>query len=42
MLVPIVLTILPFDGIADMIEQSAIASFLHNSNIFLKLIPGTL
>jgi Colicin V production protein. len=41
MLVPIVLTVLPFDGIADMIENSAIASFLHNSNIFLKLIPGT-
>ena len=41
MLVPIVLTVLPFDVIEEMINSSAMASFLHGSNIFLKLIPGT-
>lgn len=41
MIVPIVLTVLPFDAIEEMISSSAIASFLHTSNIFLKLIPGT-
>lgn len=40
MLVPIVLTILPFEAIAEIISNSAIASFLHRSNIFLKMIPG--
>ncbi len=41
MLVPIVLTVLPFDVIEELISKSAIASFLHKSNIFFKLIPGT-
>lgn len=41
MVVPIVLTVLPFDAIEEMISSSAMASFLHTSNIFLKLIPGT-
>ena len=41
MLVPIVLTVLPFDVIEELISKSAIASFLHRSNIFFKLIPGT-
>ena len=40
MVVPILLTVLPFDSIETMITESAMASFLHTSNIFLKLIPG--
>lgn len=40
MIVPIVLMVLPFDAIEEMISKSAIASFMHSSNIFLKLIPG--
>ena len=42
MVVPIVLTVLPFDAIEEMISSSAIASFLHGSNFLLKLIPGTI
>ena len=42
MIVPAVLTVLPFDVIEEMINSSAMASFLHRSNIFLKKIPGTL
>ena len=41
MIVPIVLVILPFDAIEELITASKIANFLHRSNMFLKLIPGT-
>lgn len=40
MAVPILLTVLPFDSIETMISESAMASFLHTSNFFLKFIPG--
>ena len=42
MVIPIVLTVLPFDQIEELITASAMASFLHRSNIFLKLLPGTI
>lgn len=42
MVVPIVLVVLPFDAIEELITASKIANFLHRSNVFLKLIPGTL
>ncbi len=41
MIVPIVLVVLPFDAIEELITASKIANFLHRSNMFLKLIPGT-
>ena len=40
MLMPIILTVLPFDAIEQLISSSAIASFFYQSNILLKLIPG--
>lgn len=40
MLMPIILTVLPFDAIEQLVSSSAIASFFYQSNILLKLIPG--
>lgn len=42
MITPVVLTVLPFDQIQDMITNSTLASFLYNSNLLLRLIPGVL
>lgn len=42
MITPAVLTVLPFDQIQDMITNSTLASFLYNSNLLLRLIPGVL
>ncbi len=40
MLVPLVLTILPFPDIQNYIEDSAFGNFFYNSNFLLGLIPG--
>ena len=40
MLCPIILTILPFDGISDLIEGSKLARFFYYSNFLLALTPG--
>ena len=40
-LVPIVLTVLPFDGINEMLESSFFAPFFYHSNFFLAIMPGT-
>lgn len=40
MMIPIVLTILPFDQIKELMESSMIASFFYHSNLLLRLIPG--
>lgn len=42
MVTPVILTVLPFDQIQDMLTNSALASFLYNSNLILRLIPGVL
>ena len=42
MITPVVLTVLPFDQIQDMLTSSTLASFLYNSNLLLRLIPGVL
>lgn len=39
-LVPIVLTVLNFDAVREMVETNAIASFFHNKNLILMIIPG--
>lgn len=41
MLVPFVLTVLPFPAIADYVDQSTFGLFLYKSNFLLSLIPGT-
>lgn len=40
MVCPIVLTVLPFDFVSDLVENSKLASFFYNSNFLLGLIPG--
>ncbi|MBO6060519.1 MAG: hypothetical protein J6P98_00175 [Clostridia bacterium] len=40
MLCPIVLTVLPFDVVEELVEDSALASFFYRSNFLLGLIPG--
>lgn len=42
MVTPVVLTVLPFEQIEDMLTNSTLASFLYNSNIILRMIPGVL
>ena len=42
MITPAVLTVLPFDQIQDMLTNSTLASFLYNSNLLLRLVPGVL
>lgn len=39
-IVPIVLTVLNFDAVREMIESNAVASFFHNKNLILMIIPG--
>ena len=40
MLVPIILTVLPFDVVEDLVDESKLASFFYRSNFLLGLIPG--
>lgn len=40
MLLPIVLTVLPFDFISEMVEESVLVSFFYRANFLLALIPG--
>ena len=40
MLVPLILTVLPFDFIRDLIGDSLFGPFFYNSNFLLSLIPG--
>lgn len=42
MITPVVLTVLPFDQIEELLSNSTFASFLYNSNLILRLIPGVL
>lgn len=37
---PIILTVLNFDAVREMVETNAIASFFHNKNLILMIIPG--
>lgn len=41
MIVPLVLTVLPFQFIQLYIEESTLGSFFYSSNFLLGLIPGT-
>ncbi len=40
MICPIVLTVLPFDMISDLVENSKLAHFFYYSNFLLALTPG--
>lgn len=40
MLLPILLTVLPFDFISDLVEGSFFCPFFYHSNFLLGLIPG--
>lgn len=40
MVLPIVLTVLPFDAIREMVDESSIATFFYKSSLLLKFIPG--
>ncbi len=40
MLVPLILTVLPFPDVQNYIEDSAFGNFFYNSNFLLGLIPG--
>lgn len=40
MLMPIVLTVLPFDVVEDLVDGSKLATFFYRSNFLLGLIPG--
>lgn len=40
MLCPIILTVLPFEGISDLVEGSKLARFFYYSNFLLSLTPG--
>lgn len=40
MLTPLVLTVLPFDFIAEQVQSSFFAPFFYHSNFLLSLIPG--
>lgn len=40
MITPAVLMVLPFEQIEELLTASSIATYLHRSNIILKLIPG--
>lgn len=39
-IMPIILTVLNFDAVREMVETNAIASFFHNKNLILMIIPG--
>ncbi|MBR3381427.1 MAG: hypothetical protein IKG85_00080 [Clostridia bacterium] len=40
MVCPIILTVLPFDGISDLVQNSKLAHFFYYSNFLLALTPG--
>lgn len=40
MIVPLVLTVLPFDFVSDLVENSVLARFFYYSNFLLNLIQG--
>ncbi len=40
MIAPIVLTVLPFDFVSDLVENSKLARFFYYSNFLLALTPG--
>lgn len=40
MLCPLVLTVLPFDVVSELVENSKLAHFFYYSNFLLGLIPG--
>lgn len=40
MLCPIVLTVLPFDVVEELVDESVLASFFYRSNFLLSIIPG--
>lgn len=40
MVLPIVLTVLPFDAIKELVDASSIATFFYKSSLLLKFIPG--
>ncbi len=40
MIAPIILTVLPFDFVSDMVENSKLARFFYYSNFLLSLTPG--
>ena len=40
MICPIVLTVLPFDQISELVENSKLAQFFYYSNFLLGMIPG--
>ena len=37
-LVPLVLTVVPFDGISQMIDESQLAAFFNNGNLILSIM----
>lgn len=41
-LTPIILTVLPFEFIKQMIEDSFFSPFFYNSNLFLSMMPGVI
>lgn len=40
MICPVVLTVLPFDVVSELVENSKLAHFFYYSNFILKMIPG--
>lgn len=40
MLIPILLTVLPFDQVRELLDGSFLASFFHRLNFLLRLIPA--
>ncbi|MBR0134891.1 MAG: hypothetical protein IJM18_01705, partial [Clostridia bacterium] len=40
MICPIVLTVLPFDVVSDLVENSKLSHFFYYSNFLLGLLPG--
>lgn len=40
MICPLVLTVLPFDVVSELVENSKLSQFFYNSNFLLGLIPG--
>lgn len=40
MVCPIILTVLPFDVVSDLVENSRLANFFYYSNFLLGMIPG--
>ena len=41
-LVPVVMTVLPFDGFAELVEASKIGNALYHSNIIPTILEGHL